>query len=117
MASRYVSSAVWVKYKPGQGIGMGHWFRVDHELLLLGIRGKVPCPAKGEQWRSVFDVPATRVHSQKPPSAHELIEDYFPSLPKIELNARERRPGWDAFGNQLPDELPDEAGAGDSEAA
>lgn len=102
---RYVSSGSWTKYKPGAGIGMGHWFRVDHEILLVATRGNVPCPAKGDQYRSVFDEPASRVHSQKPQLVHELIETYFPNLPKIELNARSGRAGWDSWGNEAPERL------------
>jgi len=41
-------------------------------------------------------------HSVKPTVFHEIIEDLFPSLPKIELFAREARPGWDAWGNEAP---------------
>ncbi|MDB5608123.1 MAG: hypothetical protein JWP25_5023 [Bradyrhizobium sp.] len=99
---RYVSSGSWTKYKPGAGIGMGHWFRVDHEILLVATRGNIPCPAKGDQYRSVFDVPASRIHSEKPTLVHELIESYFPNLPKIELNARRARLGWDCWGNEAP---------------
>jgi N6-adenosine-specific RNA methylase IME4 len=30
-----------------------------------------------------------------------MIEQYFPTLPKIELNRRgPPRPGWDAWGNE-----------------
>jgi N6-adenosine-specific RNA methylase IME4 len=104
-AARYVSSAVWTKYWPGQGIGIGYWFRVDHEILLVATRGHIMhALPEGEQWRSIFDVPASRVHSEKPELVHELIEAYFPSLPKIELNARRARPGWDAWGNEAPRE-------------
>jgi N6-adenosine-specific RNA methylase IME4 len=96
---RYVSSGSWTKYKAGAGIGMGHWFRVDHEILLVATRGTVPAPAKGCQARSVFDVPASRVHSQKPELVHEIIEGYFPTLPQIELNRRgPARSGWSAWG-------------------
>jgi hypothetical protein len=41
-------------------------------------------------------------------SIHTLVaEAYFPTLPKIELNARRARPGWVAWGNEAPDS-PDE---------
>jgi hypothetical protein len=43
-------------------------------------------------------------HSEKPDWGYELIEDYFPNLPKIELNARRRRDGWDAWGFEAPDD-------------
>jgi N6-adenosine-specific RNA methylase IME4 len=99
--ARYVSSGSWTKYRPGAGIGMGHWFRVDHELLLVATRGDVPAPAQGDQARSVFDMPASQVHSQKPELVLEIIEGYFPTLPKIELNRRgPTRPGWTSWGNE-----------------
>ena len=104
-AGRYVSSGSWTKYKQGAGIGMGHWFRVDHEILLVATRGNVPAPAKGAQARSVFDAPASRVHSQKPELVHEIIEGYFRTLPKIELNRRgPARPGWSAWGFEAESE-------------
>lgn len=101
---KYVSSGVWVKYKPGAGIGMGHWMRIDHEILLLGARGKIMCPAEGMQRRSVFDIPASRRHSEKPEAVAEMLEHYFPTLPKIELNRRgPARAGWSAWGNEVED--------------
>jgi hypothetical protein len=39
-------------------------------------------------------------HSRKPDEAYEIIERMYPGLPRIELFARGRRPGWDAWGNQ-----------------
>jgi N6-adenosine-specific RNA methylase IME4 len=41
-------------------------------------------------------------HSAKPRAVLELVEAYFPSLPKIELNRRgPLRPGWAAWGNEM----------------
>lgn len=100
-AARYVSSAAWQKYRPGTGIGLGHWFRVDHEILLIATRGAPVAPRHGDQWRSVLDRPASRVHSEKPECVAEMIEQFWPTLPKIELNRRgPPRPGWDAWGNE-----------------
>jgi N6-adenosine-specific RNA methylase IME4 len=65
--------------------------------LLIGIRGKPPCPAPGEQWESIV-TECKSAHSAKPECFLEMIEQYFPNLPKIELNARRCRPGWDAWG-------------------
>lgn len=101
---RYVSSAVWQKYKPGAGMGMGHWFRVDHEILLVATRGQPVAPLEGEQYRSVFDEPASRIHSKKPDLVAEMIDAFWPNLPKIELNRRgPPRPGWAAWGNEAED--------------
>lgn len=79
----------------------GYWNRNRHEHLLLGKRGNVPCPAPGEQWDSVIEMKVGR-HSQKPEAICEMIEAYFPNLPKIELNRRgPARPNWKAWGNEV----------------
>ena len=92
----YKSHCVWMKSQ----LGTGYWYRNAHELLLLGTRGRVPAPAPGAQWPSVVHAPA-RAHSAKPERFLEMIEEYFPNLPKIELNRRgPARPGWDAWGNE-----------------
>lgn len=92
----YRSHAMWDKVH----IGTGYWFRNRHELLLVGTRGEIPAPAMGEQFPSVFQAPR-RDHSAKPEQFLEMIEEYFPSLAKIELNRRgPPRAGWDAWGNE-----------------
>jgi N6-adenosine-specific RNA methylase IME4 len=100
---RYVSHCVWLKPAPGTG----YWFRSQHEILLVGVRGNIPAPAPGTQWRSALAAPAG-AHSEKPAFAHEMIEALFPTLPKIELNARQARDGWDVWGAESPS--PVEAG-------
>jgi N6-adenosine-specific RNA methylase IME4 len=52
----------------------------------------------------VIEAPRGSKHSEKPEAFYELIESYFPNLPKIELNARQRRPGWDAWGLEAPND-------------
>ena len=93
----YQTSVVWVKDK----IGMGHYVRSQHELLLIASRGKMPHPLPKDRPSSVIEAPR-REHSRKPDEAYELIERMYPSLPKIELFARQQREGWDAWGNQAP---------------
>lgn len=90
----YRSQIVWKKDK----IGTGYWFRNCHEFLLIGVRGNVPAPAPGTQWASVVEAPVGP-HSAKPEIFHQLVEEYFPTLPKIELNRRgPARDGWSAWG-------------------
>ena len=92
----YKTNFIWAKDR----IGTGYWNRNKHELLLVGVRGKPPAPAPGTQSESVLHAPVGR-HSAKPELFLELIERYFPTLPKIELNRRGlARPGWDAWGNE-----------------
>lgn len=95
----YKSHFVWLKDHAIHG----YWNRSAHELLLVGTRGKIPCPAEGTQACSVLDGKRGK-HSQKPDCFYELIEFHFPHLAKIELNARKRRAGWDSWGNEVLEE-------------
>lgn len=95
----YKSHTIWNK----DLIGTGYWFRNKHEILLVGTRGRVPAPAMGDQFPSVMDAPVGE-HSAKPISFYEIIEAYFPTLPKIELNARISRNGWARWGYEAPAE-------------
>jgi N6-adenosine-specific RNA methylase IME4 len=92
----YKSNYCWGKDR----ISLGRWQRGKHELLLIGTRGSPPCPAPGMQWESLIMAPKSS-HSAKPECFLEMIEQYFPHLPKIELNRRgSARPGWAAWGNE-----------------
>jgi N6-adenosine-specific RNA methylase IME4 len=92
----YKSHFVWAKDK----IGPGYWVRSKHELLLIGTRGKVPAPAPGDQYESV-QIARRGEHSAKPFLFHEILDDYFPTLPKLEMFARgDPIAGWDRWGNE-----------------
>jgi N6-adenosine-specific RNA methylase IME4 len=98
---RYVTNFAWVKDHPGTG----YWNRNQHETLFIGTKGKPPAPAPGTQWSSVIFAPVGE-HSEKPERVLEMIEAYFPTLPKIELNRRgAARAGWDAWGNEVEPEV------------
>jgi N6-adenosine-specific RNA methylase IME4 len=88
----YKSCFVWVKPQ----MGMGNYWRVSHEFLLLGIRGDCPFLAHNEpSWRSL----QRHRHSTKPDAIRQIIEKVSPG-PRIELFARDSYPGWSAWGNQ-----------------
>lgn len=94
---KYVSNYVWVK----PHISTGYWNRSRHEILLIGTKGNPVPPAMGTQWDSVFEQPAGE-HSAKPEKVLEMIEEYWPNTPKIELNRRGKaRPGWAAHGLEV----------------
>jgi N6-adenosine-specific RNA methylase IME4 len=98
----YKSQMVWVKKSnpDDKAQGTGYWFRNQHEILLLGTKGEPPTPAMGTQAVSILYAPVG-AHSAKPVEVLELIERYFPTLPKIELNRRgPARAGWAAWGNE-----------------
>lgn len=91
----YRTKATWVK----DSIGMGFWFRQRDETLLVAVRGDMPTPEKPHD--SVIEAPRGK-HSKKPAIFYEVIESYYPTLPKIELFARGTpRPGWAAWGNEV----------------
>jgi N6-adenosine-specific RNA methylase IME4 len=92
----YRSHCIWHKNK----VGTGYWFRNQHELLLVGVRGSIPAPAPGTQYSSAISAPVS-AHSAKPLCFRQMIEDMFPKLRRIELFARERFSGWDCWGNEV----------------
>ncbi len=79
--------------------GTGFWSRVNHEVLIVATRGAPPAPAPGENFPSVYREVAG-AHSAKPEHYSRMIERYYPNMPKIELNARAPRDGWDVWGNE-----------------
>ena len=93
----YKTSLVWVKDK----IGMGYYARQQHELLLVAKRGNPPAPAPEDRPPSVISAPRT-AHSAKPEEVYSILERLYPEVAKVELFARSRRPGWAAWGNQVP---------------
>jgi len=93
---RYVTCAVWDKEK----VGMGHWFRQQHELLLVGVKGTFFPPLVGRRFPSVIKSPHTE-HSKKPEIVYEIIETMFPKGRYLELFGRSRRKGWAVWGNEM----------------
>jgi N6-adenosine-specific RNA methylase IME4 len=91
----YKSSFVWVKDR----IGLGFHSRVQHELLLVGTRGKIPAPSPDKRVSSVIQAPIQE-HSKKPEIVRDWIGDWYSGLPMIELFARQSGNGWDTWGNQ-----------------
>ena len=95
----YKTTVVWVKDK----IGLGYFVRNQHELLLVATRGDMPSPSPANRPASVISAPR-REHSRKPDEAYALIEQMYPELPKVELFARQKRSGWQTWGNEVPAE-------------
>ncbi len=100
--SRYVSQWSWLKEK----ITTGFWSRGKHEMLLIFTRGRPVAPAEGQQppsWLEAAETLSTQgKHSEKPDLFAAAIAALFPDTPKIELNARKAREGWDRWGHEAP---------------
>lgn len=91
----YKTGLVWVKDK----IGMGYYARGRHELVLIGTRGDMHPPETERRPDSVITAPR-RKHSGKPDELYEIIERMYPHGKRLELFARQRRKGWEAWGNE-----------------
>jgi N6-adenosine-specific RNA methylase IME4 len=100
---RYKSNLVWYKVRKDggpDGRGVGFYFRNVTELLLFGVRGRnVRTLGPGRRQVNLLAAPK-RDHSRKPPAFHDLIERCSPG-PYLELFARERRDGWEQWGDEL----------------
>ena len=91
----YRTCAVWDKQK----IGMGYYFRQQHELLLVAVKGSPPTPKPENRPSSVLSYPRGK-HSAKPVEVYEIIETMYPEMPKLEMFSRNPRAGWGSWGNQ-----------------
>lgn len=78
--------------------GMGRWTRSNAEIVLLGTRGAPKRANAGVH--SVIHAPVGR-HSAKPSEARDRIVQLMGDVPRVELFARERVAGWDAWGDQV----------------
>lgn len=96
----YKTQAVWDKGK----IGMGYWFRGQHELLLVGVRGKVSPPEQPLRTSSVYTFKRGK-HSKKPDEIRELIKSWFPDAKRLEMFCRHPAPGWAVFGNEVVESI------------
>ena len=93
----------WIKENKDQSKtklwkGTGYWTRCNPEICLLATRGK-PKRINGNIDKLIF---ATRDrHSKKPSIIRNKIVELCGDIPRIELFARTRMLGWDAWGNEI----------------
>jgi N6-adenosine-specific RNA methylase IME4 len=97
----------WIKAHAGQldllrddvldTMGTGYWTRANSEVCLLATRGK-PKRLHADVRQAIIE--PRREHSRKPDCVYQRIERLVAG-PYLELFARARRPGWDAWGNEV----------------
>ena len=99
----YRALFVWDKSGRKNGkwrIGTGRHMRGQCEFLLWGGRPGAQmvrpsdCPSQLQEW------PVPRRHSEKPGEAYQLIRS-MSAAPRVDLFARQRRPGFQSWGNEL----------------
>jgi N6-adenosine-specific RNA methylase IME4 len=77
-------------------IGLGLTTRSQTEIVLLARRGN--CRRSRKDVRELILAPR-REHSRKPDEFYRRVEQYCEG-PFVDLFARERRPGWDVWGDE-----------------
>jgi len=101
---------VWVKQnKKSSGffMGLGRWTRSNPEICIIATKGKISRIRNDIRQLQVFPI---EEHSKKPDGFRNLIVELMGDLPRIELFARQRYKGWDAWGNQLSDTIQGDLG-------
>jgi len=80
-------------------MGQGRNTRGNAEIVLLGFNGRCPPRARADV-RSEVLAPL-REHSRKPDEVRDRIVDLYGPARRLELFARDRHPGFDAWGDQV----------------
>lgn len=96
----------WVKLNkktPSLFWGMGYYTRSNAEICLLATKGKT-LERKSHSVHSVVQAPVER-HSKKPDIFADKIVELFGDIPRVELFARDKKDGWDVWGNEVESDL------------
>lgn len=83
-------------------MGMGHWSRANAECCLFAIKGK---PKRVDASVRAFIESPWRGHSAKPPEIRDRLVQLMGDVPRIELFAREKAPGWDCWGDEVDSKI------------
>ena len=87
---------------------MGKWTVKQCEICLLATKGTAHKLLKSFKEKSYLEENKTE-HSKKPNEFRKRIERMFGDVPKLEMFARTRAEGWDAWGNET-DKFEEEKG-------
>ena len=95
----------WVKRNrksPSWFWGMGRWTRANAELCLLATKGQPKRVSAAVH--SIIDTPIEE-HSKKPAVVRDRILSLMGGVKRIELFARQKADGWDAWGNEVKSDI------------
>ena len=102
---------VWLKktVDGNRWFGMGRITRAEHEVCLVGTRGRPPMLNHSTRSTFTTDLQAAHFdglsapvgrHSEKPEEFYRIVESLYPG-PYAELFARRQRPGWMCLGLEV----------------
>jgi N6-adenosine-specific RNA methylase IME4 len=93
----YKSFFLWDKVKHN----FGKYNSVRSEVLQVCTRGSCT-PDSARLYDNVVTIERSNEHSEKPEEFRKMIDQLYSEGPRIELFARRKADGWDAWGNELP---------------
>ena len=96
---------VWVKQnRKSDGLfwGLGYWTRANAEICILATKGHPKRISASVHQVILSNVEA---HSKKPDETRERIVALVGDLPRIELFARQKKDGWDSWGNEVNSDI------------
>jgi len=96
---RYITNLVWAKSR----FGLGRYFRGQHEICLFATRGRgfgVRTQVNNVSSLIGQSMISPTKHSSKPIELYDLIETRSQG-PYLELFARNSRPGWVSWGDEI----------------
>lgn len=92
---------VWIKQNRKSDSlfwGMGHWTRANAEFCMLATKGHPKRKSAGVHQVIISHI---EEHSKKPDIVRHKIIELVGDLPRVELFARQKTDGWDAWGNEV----------------
>ena len=92
---------VWIKQNRKSDSlfwGMGQWTRANAEFCMLATKGRPKRKSAGVHQVIISHI---EEHSKKPDIVRHKIIELVGDLPRVELFAREKADGWDAWGNEV----------------
>ncbi len=96
----------WIKLNAnnmGTFFGVGYYTKSNAEVCLLGTRGKVLKPVRNDIGSVIIS--PRQEHSRKPIEVRDRISLLYPDCSRIELFARRKVEGWDAWGNEVESDI------------
>lgn len=95
----------WVKTNPKNHkpfFGVGWYTKSNAEVCLIGVKGKAPKISNSVS--SIVIEPRGR-HSEKPNEVRKRIIQLCGDVPRLELFARDKKEGFDVWGNELDNDI------------
>lgn len=102
----YKTTLTWVKTTKSGNVnqgGLGWFYRGATEHVLFGVRGHKPIHAPDRR-ANVIQAQRGR-HSEKPSEFYEQLDLLYPGERKLDVFARQERPGWYVYGDEIGPEI------------